>query len=615
MIQAFETRSDIKARIMREAAREWGLKGVNDIDLNAFDPIIDLMMGACSMELEKLSHDVANSRLRIFDRMVEVLTPEILSSAQPAHSIFHAHPVEAKHITKTNEQFFYKSVEHKKDIYFAPLDEFKVVDAKIKTMAFNDRLYRVNERLEKAELAQTQYGQQLPYGSVYIGIEANPHIRSLKDFTFFVDWPSAPSKNEMLHYFATAQWYIKDHQLTKYIGHNHEVAQDEHQTVLDAFGFSSIITKKVHTLTKPHFITIDDDTLKISEVKCAFPSIFNTSFDDTALAQCKDDLIWIEIKLPPVLVSHLSEMQILLNCFPIINRKLVEKQDKLEGLLHIIPLELLDEYFVGIESVHNSAQVPYSEIAIKDVNHADYGMYALRTSGIKRFDSREAKDMMEYILGLLTSEAAAFKGVAYSALSSDFKELEQVFTRIKKNVTLTSKEIEGCYFLFAKPFLNDNMIYIQYWTSDGDKANWIPRNTLLKLFKNANYQANSCTMITATQSGKAPKKNEESIHQFKEAVLSRNRVVTIEDIKKMCWNEMGSNNIRTLKVNKGILLDKTGHIGLRNCIYVTIDRNPASALTKLEYQQMCYEVERILNESSMGVYPIKIVKTENASMR
>mgnify|MGYP000173906128 CR=1 FL=1 len=40
MMQEFETKNEIKSRLLKEAAREWGYRGVTDLDLDAFDPSI-----------------------------------------------------------------------------------------------------------------------------------------------------------------------------------------------------------------------------------------------------------------------------------------------------------------------------------------------------------------------------------------------------------------------------------------------------------------------------------------------------------------------------------------------------------------------------------------------
>lgn len=605
-MKTFETRHDIKARIMREAAREWGFKGVTEIDLNAFDPFIDLMMGACAFELEKLSHEILNSRKRIFDRLVQVLTPDVLSSAQPGHAIMHGAPIESTYTTKKEDQFFCKSNEHKKDFFFAPLDEYKLFDAKIEQVAYNDKIYKINERHEKELVGKSDYGLQLNPSSYYIGIKTNPYLRSLKDFTLYFDWKNEVLLNDLLQYLSTSKWYIGDHELKKSIGYNRSEQLNHSNTIIEALGFNSLINRNVHSRYKPHFITIQDDEVSLSESKTNYPAAFNRVFDETILATFESELLWIEMVVPSFLHNYMDGMQCLLNCFPIVNRKLVEKQDKLVDNLHILPLELLGEYFVGIENVANSAQVSYAEIAMKDVDNADYGMYALRSNGVKRFDDRDAKEMMDYLMGLLGSESSAFKGVAYSALASDFMELEQTFARIKKNVNLSSSEVESEYFLFAKPFLNDPMIYVKYWTSDGEKANGLPRNTLLKLHNNSNFQANTSMLVTSTMGGTAPKQNEESIHQFKEVVLRRNRIVTKQDVKKMCIQELGSDNIQSIAIEKGILLDKSGHNGLRNCLFIYIERYANSSLSLQDFQMLCIQVERKLNDQSMGVYPIKI---------
>lgn len=613
MMNTFETRSEIKARIMREAAREWGFKSVDEIDLNAFDPFIDLMMGACAFELEKLSHEILNAKTRIFERLIEVLMPEVLASAQPAHAIFHGAPVEASYVTKKEDQFYCKSLGHKKELFFSPLDEYPLFDARIEVVAFNDSVFRMDQRGEKDLISKASYGLQLSQSSYFIGIKTNPHIRTLDNFSFYFNWNNEPGMNELLQYLSTAQWFVGEHSLETRVGNTSDQEFESSDSILEALGFNSMIHKNINGLWKPHFVSITDDEIKIADHRSKHPQAFNKVFEETALEELREELLWIEIKMPSYLNGHLDRMQCLLNCFPIINRKLIEKQDKLEDNLHILPLELLGEYFLGIEQVNNSSQVPYSEISIRDIDHVDFGMYALRSSGVKRFDKRDAKEMLEYTIGLLASESSSFKGIAYSALASDFKELDQTFNRIKKNVNLSNNDLDNECFLFAKPFLNDQMIYLKYWTSEGDRANGLPRNTILKLHKQSNFQANTCQLITSTRGGLAPKKKEESINQFKEVVLSRNRIVTKQDIVKMAWKEIGASHVKHISVENGILLDNSGHNGLQNCLFVNIERQVNTAFSEEEFVLRCQEVERRLNDHSTGVYPI-VVKVKETMM-
>ena len=71
----------IKARMMQNAVRIWGLKSTSSID-----PFVRLLMEAFSTELYRANNEVHTVNVRILERLAKLLTPSMYTYPQPAHA-------------------------------------------------------------------------------------------------------------------------------------------------------------------------------------------------------------------------------------------------------------------------------------------------------------------------------------------------------------------------------------------------------------------------------------------------------------------------------------------------------------------------------------------------
>src|SRR5207237_605512 len=94
----------IKDRMLKTTARLWGV-AENEIESN-FDPLILLMIDACSAEFEKIGYDINASQSRLLDRLADLILPEALMGPKPASSIMHASPVDASVRLLPQTQFY-----------------------------------------------------------------------------------------------------------------------------------------------------------------------------------------------------------------------------------------------------------------------------------------------------------------------------------------------------------------------------------------------------------------------------------------------------------------------------------------------------------------------------
>src|SRR5882757_6378694 len=187
-----ESRDHIKTRLLKNAARAWGYSET-EAESN-FDPLVSMLLTACSAELEKISGEIEASRGRILERLVQLLSPDALTGALPAHAVVCATPVEDKLEIKEEIQYYTpRKVQGLaendepvwKDVYFSPTADFRLTKASIRYMATGNSLYRVNNHINKEILANTEPGKELPSCTLWLAID-EPGI-SLRNTLFYFD--------------------------------------------------------------------------------------------------------------------------------------------------------------------------------------------------------------------------------------------------------------------------------------------------------------------------------------------------------------------------------------------------------------------------------------------
>src|SRR6266571_411097 len=104
LILMMENREQIKNRMIKTAARLWGYS--EDETESSFDPLVGLLFSASALELEKISNEIQATRARLLERMVQLLSPEVLSGPLPAHAVLYARAVEEEARLQDTDQFF-----------------------------------------------------------------------------------------------------------------------------------------------------------------------------------------------------------------------------------------------------------------------------------------------------------------------------------------------------------------------------------------------------------------------------------------------------------------------------------------------------------------------------
>jgi len=592
-------------RLKQTAAKIWGYR---ESDMEGFDPVIDLLFGACSSEFERLSAELYSSQSRILEKVAQILLPEVDLRPAPSYAILQAKPANAEKLISQTDQFiiekeFMNSVTNKaelKKIFYSPTSNFRSIDAEVILMVTSHEIIQVNE-LHKEIIIRSEKQQVSHQHKLWIGIKINPSVKSLKDISFYFDWFNNPNKDYLLKLLQLAQWFDDGKVIKTKNGFSSAIDALYKDATLDIRSFLDInlkIEKRINRFFEGSFVTITEDVLP---VKSKYVPEFTDFFAIDDLEKLKEKLAWIEISFPEIFpVESIASVFCTLNAFPVLNRKLhnSNRPYTLNIDLNIFPI-LTEDIFYTIRQIISSNHINYQEVPFKKASDFAPGTYTVRSKGVKRFDERDAHEHVEYLLELLREEYVAFKSIGASMIEKELNDLLVTINRLRMNV-LKSNEIKAnTHFIIMKSEVVED-IWLEFWTTTGTFGNNIPMGTSCL---NSDFDKKYLRLLTPTAGGKNPPDQLERIYLFKNELLTRDRLVTSEDIRVFCQAELG-NELKDVTIAHRAVMGKNRSTGFQNCILVQLTFKEGKST--VEKESIVHHMEKSLQQKSSCIYNYKV---------
>jgi hypothetical protein len=621
-----ESRETIKSRLLKNAARAWGMPET-EAEAN-FDPLVSMLLSACAAELEKVSGEIHNSRARILERMVELLSPDSLTGALPAHAIAGTTPVERHAEIKEDTQFYLSRRQQpqadteeagQKDIYFSPTASFPLTRATIRYMAAGNTLYQVKNAINKEVIAICNAEQELPASSLWLGID-EPDT-PLANTQFYFDLRNEAARQLFYNQLPKATWYWNDQPMAHAPGYGNRTISGEQidlETTLNRDDDTSgKICKQVNALYKPCFITLlDTEGLSAGADNTLLASMIEEAFPGKALQQMqKTPLRWICIDFPQAVGSLLlKDVLCVMNGFPVVNRRLHEFTFRVQDILNIIPLQSEDTFLDLAEAGDDEGHL--LNIRSFDSYSDDSFALLLRNGGVGRFDGRDAGAIVDYLIQLLRDESAAFSTLGSDFINSEMKQLRQIINKLEQRLYSRQQQRDETPYLVIrnnskKPWQN---IFVRHWSTCGAGGNNIKSGSLIRLYKGGGLQNNQLLLISTTLGGRDRLNVTDRVLAYKSALLSRDRIITAEDIKTFCHYQLGQ-CIRKIDVLKGVQSYPDQQQGFARTIDVCIDIERNAYDEMLQRGEIAFwkdNLKLLLEEKSAALTPFRVFIREAA---
>jgi hypothetical protein len=323
----------------------------------------------------------------------------------------------------------------------------------------------------------------------------------------------------------------------------------------------------------------------------------------------KQPLRWICIDFPKTISNALLEDVVcVMNCFPVFNRRFHDVTYRLQDIVNIIPLQT-EDLFMDLQDVSNEEGRSLYARNFQNNDNNESG-FLMRNGGVGRFDERDASAIVNYLVQLLRDESAAFSSLGNDFMNNEMKQLQQIINKLEQRLFSRQLTREQIPYLILKstpgnPWQN---VFIRYWSCVGGEGNNIKAGNTLRLYKGSSVEDNQAILVTTTRGGRNKLSTTETVLAYKTALLSKDRLVSQEDIKAFCYYQLGE-RVRKIDIQKGYMIHPDQQQGFIKTLDIVI------AIERKEYEEMVDNGEigfwsdhlkLLLEEKSLTVFPYRL---------
>lgn len=603
-----QSKEAIKNRMLRYALNYWSIKNVEDLD-----PVVKLLMEALATELYNLGNEAKDAQVRILEKIAGLMAPDFLTAPGPAHAILHATPIEPTEELPGTAVFFtqQKMASRLNDVadttvqmHFTPVGTLQLLDVQLACLVTNGNFFTYESPFSRQLTARAGRGKQIQNNSVWLGLRTNNRLENINGLCFYFDWKNMEQKLAQRTYqlLPLSEWWIEEKELLMNTGISYAAspASDPYQDIFLEHDTLAVFEKDIRQFYDPKFLSVAQQPFNSPrELKKTYPLAFKNMFAESDLQQLKEQLLWIRIGFPATLqADFLNEVQIYPNAFPVMNRQLNDLKYRLKGGSNIIPLRTgaLDQ-FLSVKSLTDEIHA-YRPVPYRKVEEEETGTYTLRRGGVERFDNRNARELISYLLEMLRNENAAFAAYGYDFIATTLKEMNQKISLMEqKTKSHLSPGIEVPNYIIVKPFEGEDMMYAEYWTTMAEGANNLRAGTKFQQGKGVRVKQDSLLLLTTTTGGKNRLRPEERLSAFRYGIMTKNRIITKEDIRNFCFHELGA-RIQKVNIERGFEISANTKEAFKRTINIQIVPHENDTLEKREWQLLCEQLQSKLQVRS-----------------
>ena len=602
-----ESFEHIKNRMVKKAASIWGV-AANEIE-TSFDPVISLLISACASEILKIEAELNESQNRVTEKLVQLMTPETAIGSKPAHAILYANTVDKSVTVKPEYQFYYKkrtedkkATQKLKNIFFSSIQDFKLVNADVKYMACGNTCTFFEDKKEKQLLTKASAQNELPPSTIYIGIETSLDTLSLQDVSFYFELDDVENKEIFYHYLKHSKWYVNDKEIAISEGfyNSDKLSKLKIQSIFKEVSRNTLnINSQTLNYYKKHFISVNS---KRNICKSSYNDL--NDFIDVNKIEIQPNITWIKVEFPRVLNnSVLQKIFCSINAFPVLNREINSFSYQIRNYINILPIKT-EDYFLDVKSIVNTNGEVYLP-KLQDVLNTGKGNYTVRGNNIGKLDQRSSKEYLTHLIELLKDESASFSFLNNDFLHGNLKNLNQLISLLEKKVASSTNTLTETNYITLEPYSKKENLLVDYWTTNGEEANNIKSGSAIEIYKAIGIKQKGSYLMTTTFDGKNSLNMDERLNSYRRSLLSRDRIVTKEDIKALCY-ELYNDKIIGVEINKGYTNNIDLHKGITQCIEIELHPNKKIKLEQNEWDSLNSNLLLFLEKKSVNIFPYKI---------
>ncbi|MDR7370686.1 type VI secretion system baseplate subunit TssF [Flavobacterium aquidurense] len=579
-----------------------------------FDPVVSMMLNALSYELEKVAHELEDSKTRVVERVLEIMFPQTASGAKPTRAIMHAMPIENNIKISLQNQMqaerrihnIYNPLEPiMKEIVLSPTLEVKLSACEVKYIAFERNLFEISNLFYKDSIRN--YINILPAGEIVLGIElSDSNVFEIEDLMLYIDIKNTHQKEMFQYYLKQMKCMYNNIEIKVEEGYNIQVNNLDIENIINRnYTQLSEIMQEVNEYYFDNFYTLKG-ILKHKSIDEYSNEYIH--FNELTKNNGKN-IIWIKLIFPESLVPQIIEnVSFTTNCFPVINKRKHSTEKAFGTFLSYVALETGNDIYLDVESVVDPFHNHYEIKEFKE-GVLEEGSAVLRITGVSRFDSRSASELLQNVLDVLKDESSAFSGIGKDFTDSALKKMNQLLASVEQQAKENSFSKINDPYLMIRPKVDGSegkKFKINYWSTLAEEGNDIKAGTVLDC-KDLFFVSKTAILMTNTVGGLNKQNNKDRILAYRNALLTRGRIVTFADIKAFGFNHFKS-CITDIRIEKGTRKEISVKAGFSRTvdIYLTINKEEKRYLSVSEWDYLCDSFMKNLKNRSSNVFPYRL---------
>ena len=584
----------IKERLLDRTLDLWGIE-----DERQLDPVVDLLLEAVAFESFQLEETLARADAALLGRLSRLLIPQKWMLPRPAHGLLSVHPKSGEHLMELSPHDHFsvnRVVQGVKSppLFFTPLYATQLLDAQIRYRLWGTQLEELGRRrcyTEQAFAEEDRLGDHTLYLGIQIAEENLEHTDRLR-------LAILPERGELLPFLSEIQAFDAC----------------EHPLVIQAQNIpeDSYEGHYVQDLKEHYCHYLYEIELRESKASCSLTSLFPKLKEELQeLHDVASQLYWIRLEFPAVFtLDDMASMGVHLNTVPVINRRLIRKLHSLEREGRILSLSTSDQgHFLSIESLEDNLGKVYIPRE-RSYEAGTLGVYSLYFGDLERFDASDAQRQLRRVLQLVREEGNAFSAVDNSSFASVLKELQDRLMTLEKTVgKMQSESGPSKAFLMTMPEAEAEHLALSYWESTGELANGLSPQDIIQSLEPDKFDSASIRLRTKTKGGRAAETEDMLIAHLRYGLLSKERIVTREDVKSYLKHRLGI-TLRQVDLRDGVTISQEPNKGLVRCTDVFLELvKQGTELNEEEQAHLSSRLETELKERSVAhtTYKVRFV--------
>lgn len=618
--QNIYSKESVKARMLQNATKVWGLKSPQSLD-----PFVKLLIDAFSTEVFKANNEIQTVNARILEKLAKLLTPSIYTHPVPAHAIAFTQPDESFEILLEHTEFFFRkhmisTIKSESDkqinIPFTPVGNVRIYNVQTAIMFVGNTCYSIDERLNKIPIARFQ-GKPEDYRKVTIGIDVSKY--SQENFPKYVSIYCSNLAFEHLDFTYKLLPYITVTSngnplfIREGLTYYKNIEAEGYEQIFHEQSIRNKIIEDVKSIYHHKFIEVSGISNSLFSEPGELP-------DNLSYVDYKEEItkhiegkryLWLTFEFPPQFSAEiLDNFSFVLNAFPIYNRGWKKTEYSLDIMGNNIPLVTDEgEHFLYVDEVQDGDGRRYTEIPFTPNDDLKKGLYTVRKGGMERFTNRNAVDMIANVLELTRDEIAAFsllnrdnvKGLL-SEMSDKMKSMVQKVNNAKRSI---KQELN---YVIMEPVEKTDHTYASFWVTHCTLANHMRPGTELS----NQLKSQVLILLSETIGGAEEQKGTDSIQAYKYALTTRDKIISLEDVKNYCRMVL-KDELKEVRVKRGTMISNKPKEGFIRTVEVEIIPSNYSFYGRLYWENMANILRnQIILKAIDGIeYVVKVTNEDS----